>query len=190
MGDYTRIADVGNALTTILRKDLVPEIIRSEDLIGLCSPSDKGDVSLGIYLYDIRQSEGVQSHDMIALSANRQKYPSSYYTLYYMLTAYSNSDLKFRSEEEQKILGRVLQILNDNKVLDAKTLEIKEELGSMDLRIESLSLNSDEKLKLWNMPSVPYRLSVFYKIYPIEIESTKIRNIRRVTEVDFAVKEI
>lgn len=188
MGDYRIISKVSQAIVELLRQKLVPENIANEELIGLCSPSDKGDFSLGVYLYDIQEDENYYNHDMVEESRNRQRYPASYYSLYYAITAYSSSDAKFRAEEEQKLLGAVLQVLRDYNVLNH---EVQKELEapSLDIRIQMLGLDLEEKRKLWSSFNLPYQLSLFYKVLPIEIESNRTKRITRVMRTDFQMEE-
>lgn len=191
MAGYTIIADVGSALVKILRENMVPDVISNADAIGLCSPSDKGDFVLGLYLYDIKESEDVFENGMRIAGKNQQQYPSKYLNLYYMLTAYSMSDVKFRSVEEQRILGRAFQVFMDHGNLDGELQAVSagNTGGKYSIRVELLRLDNDEKMKLWNMPDVPYKLSLYYKVSPIEIESTRVRNVQRVTSVEMEVSQ-
>ena len=102
MASYTIIADIGNAIVQLLRDHLVPGIIVNTESIGLCTPSDRGDIVLGINLYDIRENQTIVITDMQPKGLKQLKYPSTFYDLYYMITAYSSSDIKFRSAEDQK----------------------------------------------------------------------------------------
>lgn len=182
---YGMIAEIGNRLTELLCRELVPEVLQHRDHIGLCSPDNHGDIRLGIYLYDVSENEEMVVPGMVDTGVRTQTYPSSYLTLGYMITAYSESDLKFRAAEEQRILGRVVQTLRDNSVFAEGTLE-----GSqVPVRIELQRIKSYEKLRLWNFPNVPYKLSLFYRVYPVEIRSARTREITRVREVEFAVRE-
>ena len=47
---HTAIAETGMALTEILRTYMVPEVIENPDRIGLCSPADKGDLVLCVFI--------------------------------------------------------------------------------------------------------------------------------------------
>ncbi|MDR0469237.1 MAG: DUF4255 domain-containing protein [Peptococcaceae bacterium] len=183
------IMDVDNALINLLRANLVPDVIQNPDAIGLCSPDEKGDMLLGLHLYDIRENEEIRLTDMVNLDAVRQKYPSSYITLCYMVTAYSNADVKFRAGEDHKILNRVLQVFGDNTLLDASTLEPTAKAAEMNLRIRIADLNLEEKQRLWNFPNNPYRASLFYRVAPVEVESGRTRDVGRVVDVDFKVEE-
>lgn len=190
MADYTIISDAGSALIRLLREGMVPDVIPNADAIGLCSPSDKGDFVLGLYLYDIRESEEVFESSMCMSGQNEMRYPSKYLNLFYMLTAYSMSDIKFRSAEEHRILGRAIQVLQDHPVLDDMLYENSAGADRYPVRVEQQRLDNDEKMKLWNMPNVPYKLSMYYKVSPIELSSARTRQVHRVRRVDMDFVEI
>lgn len=189
MANYTIISDVGNAIVSLLQEHMIPDVILNPESIGLCSPEERGNVILGVYLYDIRESEEYRNSTMVTMDATRQKYPSSYLTLNYMITAYSNGDIKYRAIEEQKILGKVLQILADYHTLDPVTLKPMERNGGAGLEIELQPLSHEDKQKIWSVPNKAYRLSLFFKVGPVELESEKIREVQRVVDIDFVVKE-
>ena len=189
MASYTIIADIGNAIVQLLRDHLVPGIIVNTESIGLCTPSDRGDIVLGINLYDIRENQTIVITDMQPKGLKQLKYPSTFYDLYYMITAYSSSDIKFRSAEDLKILGKVLQVLKDHPIFTAEQLGSDLTSSQFAPKIELLHLEHDEKMKLWNVPNVPYRLSLFYKVYPVEIESERVKEVTRVVNAGFTVRE-
>ena len=185
MAGYNIISDIGEALVKMLRAGMVPDIISNAEQIGVCHPTDKGDVSLGICLYDVRRNIDIDVTDSVPVGDDKLRAPSVYLDLYYMITAYSSSDIKFRALEEAKILGRAMQLIEGNPVMKP---EIYGKAFSDMLyrpRIEMVELETEEKHRIWNIPDQPYKLSLFYKVYPIEIESERIRDITRVTETDF-----
>lgn len=185
----TAIAEAGNTLVEMLRTHMVPDTIINPDHIGLCSPSDKGDLSLGVYLYDIRECEEIRSHSMVMVDNSKQKYPSSFLNLYYMITAYSNGDIKYRAEEEHRILGRTVQVLCDNAIFQNMVQGSGTPDGETVPTIEILNLNMEDKLRIWNVPSTAYKTSLFYRMGPIEIESEKTKSAQRVVDIAFAVNE-
>lgn len=187
MGNYTIIADIGTFLIKLIRDNMVPDMIENANGILLCSPSEKGDASLGIYLYDVIESIEIRANGMQNIQINQQKYPSVYLTLYFMITAYSNSDIKFRAVEEQRILGRVIQIFADNNVIPMTAPEYGR--NEINPRIELLSIGLEDKFKVWNSAGTPYKTSVFYKISPVELDSAKTKEIKRVTEIKFKIEE-
>ena len=189
MGKYTMISDVGNSVIKLLRENLCPQPVLNPDSIGLCTPNDNGNTVLGLYLYDIRESDEVRATEMVNMDMRRQKYPPMYLSLYYMLTAYSNTDIKFRASDDHRILGKAMQVLNDNELLRHSAVSPERDNNGMDMHIQLLNISAEEKLKLWNFPSTPYRLSLFYKISPVEIESSRMRTVQRVVDIDMVAKE-
>lgn len=188
MGKYTVIAEVGEKIRQILSEGLVPELIRDKNSIGLSSPADKEDFMLGIYLYDIRENENVRMQGMAADSVDKQRFPSLFLNLYYMITPYSGSDIRFRAGQDQRILGKTMQLLQDNRRIPAR--EVGEGLGGMDLRIDLLDLDMEEKIKIWNDPSKPYCTSLFYQVAPVELESERITPVVRVREMDLIYQDM
>lgn len=183
---YGMITEIGNHIIDILCREMVPDVIQHESNIGMCSPEEHGDYNLGLYLYDISESEEIQSAGMVNAGLHAQSYPSTYLNLYYMITAYSASDLKFRAAEEQRILGKTIQVLRDYGVLSAELLG---EGVNGTARIDLQRMENYEKMRMWNFPNIPYKLSLFYKVGPVEIASSKTREITRVRAIDFTVKE-
>lgn len=187
MAGFTVIADVGNALVKILREHMVPDVIPNADAIGLCHPADKGDFMLGIHLYDVKENVEVFERGMQNVDMSTQRYPSQFLELYYMITPYSMSDVKFRAVEEQRIMGRAMQVLMDHGNLS------QEDIGTQNspytVHTEMLRLDIEDKMKLWNIPEVPYKASLYYKVTPVELESTRRKQVRRVTEAQIKVGE-
>ena len=189
MGKYTSIAEVGMAIVRLLRRELVPDTLQNPDAIGLCSPTDRGDYMVGIYLYDIRESEELRVNTMIARGAQELLYPPSYVNLYYMITVTSRGDIKYRSEEEHKILGRIVQVLADYPCLDRETLEPVTSRKQLDVELSMQNLTLEDKMRIYSVPNAGYKLSLFYRAAPVEIESTKSRRTVRVMEAEFGLEE-
>lgn len=187
MAKFTAISDVSNAIVKVLRDYLVPEIIMNRESIGLCSPSDSGDLSLGVYLYDITENVDYRDNAMMDVGIKQQRYPSTYLSLHYMITAYVEGDAKIKTSEEHKILGKVVQVLSDYNVLDELSLETTDKQKGFDLRIEIERIAAEDKIKLWPTSEKPYKLSLFYLVVPVEIESMRVRDITRVSEIDITV---
>ncbi|MBR0120084.1 MAG: DUF4255 domain-containing protein [Eubacterium sp.] len=183
---FSMITEVGEQLVEVLRDALVPDVIAHTGSIGLCSPDDHGDYTLGIYLYDINPDDDVPSSGMVNTGLDTQSFPSTFLTLDYMITAYSSSDLKFRAGEEQKILGRVVQALGDKRILPFAVLGIG---SSANAKIEMLKLEREEKMRMWTFPETPYKLSLFYRVHPVEITSTRVNSIVRVRDINMLVDE-
>lgn len=189
MANFSIVADVGDGLVKLLRSQMVPDLISNSEGIGLCSPADRGDMSLGLYLYDIRESEEVVGEGMRLAGEAAQRFPSKFLSLYYMVTAYSASDIKFRAAQEQRILGKVFQVFMDHPVLDEEYLGDGGKRMAYPVRLELLKLENEEKARLWVFPDVAYKLSLFYRVSPVEMESTRMKKAARVVSARFAAEE-
>lgn len=191
MSDYTKIADTGNGILSLLKEALIPELLNSPDQIGLCSPEDHGDFAVGVWLYDVREDNTIQAHEMTNAGRNSQRYPSTYLRLHYMITLYLQSDLKYRAAQEHQILGRVIQALRDHAALDPNNFLPAEGPGGANIRIQMQDLEMEEKVRLWTVPNAAYRTSLFYSVGPVEIHSTRKKSVKRVKEIEyrFAGKE-
>jgi hypothetical protein len=176
---YTIIADIGNTLVSILKKNLVPKIISDESLIGLCSPNENENFILSVYLYNIEQNQDMRMNSYISQGTDTQVRPPMFLNLYYMITPHSQSEIKFKSYENQIILGKTIQVLNDYSMFC-------DNYGNK-LHIDMINLSCSEKSNiLSNFETKNSNLSLFYKIAPAEIESTNTRHIVRVSDFDFS----
>lgn len=185
MADYTGIVNTGEGILNMLKEALVPELLNSPEQIGLCSPDEHGDFNVGMWLYDVTEDQSIQMHDMVNLGRQSQRYPSMYLTLYFMITLYLQSDLKYRASQEHQIMGKIIQTLRDQAVLDADSLEPSEDTSDLNIRIRMLDLPVEEKIRIWTFPNLPYKASLFYTAGPVEIRSGRKKAVHRVRDVQY-----
>lgn len=186
MGKYTIIADTGQKLVELLQREMVPDVVKNVNEIGLRSPEDHGDVSLGLFLYDVKESEEIRQAGVAIMNRDTISRPPIYLSLYYMITAYSNGDAKYRISQEEKILGKVIQVFHDHPVIPLEEIDTERKTGT-DIHISMVKMTMDEKARIWNFPNVGNRLSLFYKVTPVSIDSLLESSITRVTDVDINV---
>ncbi|MBR5509413.1 MAG: DUF4255 domain-containing protein [Lachnospiraceae bacterium] len=181
MADFSIISEVSNEILKLLRENLCPELIPSPESIALASPTDKNaDFQLGLYLYDIQELREYQSLDTIRMRGNQMQYPPKPLNLFFALYINTKSQLMSNAENEQRILGRVIQVLMDNAILyDAASNE--ETSASMTL----LPLSFEEKTKIWSVLSVPYQLGIYFSVAPVMLSSRRVRSFRRVVSAEF-----
>ena len=184
---YSIIADVGASIIKVLQENLVPEPVQNADMIGLCSPYDKGDFVLCMHLYDIADNVENRPVEMEIVSSRTLRYPPTAYTLYYMMTVISNEQINTRSVNEQRIFGKALQALADNTILEPYQLIGSAAENREPVNIMSNNLSFEEKSKLWNFQNSPYRLSAFYKVAPVYVESNRMKESRRVIETRIGI---
>ena len=166
MSDYTKIADTGNAILTLLKETLIPELLNSPDQIGLCSPEDHGDFAVGVWLYDVKEDTSIQAHEMMNVGRNAQRYPSTYLTLYYMITLYLQSDLKYRAVQEHQIFGRIIQAFRDKAAIEPDSFVPTGEPGGANIRIQMQDLEIEEKYGSGRCPTRLIRLLCFIQRGP------------------------
>lgn len=180
MALYTIISDVSRRITELLQEELVPELIPSGEYVGLGSPAERDNLMVGIFLYDIQESTEIKGNYMIRKGTGALGYPPVYINLYYMITIYIEGDIQFKSLREEMIIGRIIRFFNDYSV-------ILNEQNEIPVKIEFMNVNMEEKAKLWSLINTPYKVSVFYKVYPITVDSGRIREVSRVKSVDIHV---
>lgn len=186
MADFTIISDVSSEVLKLLREEICPELIQSPESIALAAPTDKNaDFQMGLYLYDIQELREYQQVDMIRLTGGRAQYPPKLLTLYYAVYINSRSQMMSTPENEQRILGRVSQVLMDHAVLKGAAGK-GETAPSMTLQM----LSFEEKTRIWSVLSVPYQLGVYFQAAPVILSSRRTREFRRVVDADFTAEQI
>ena len=186
MGSYAVIAAIDEYLKEILADGLVPELLQDRSEVGLCSPPERGDTPVSIYLYDIRENEAFRVSGMVNHSLESQSYQPTYLSLYYMITVWGAGDIRFRAVQEHRIMGRILQLLKDQNLWESSRFGNDD---APNIRVEYLDLPVEEKVKTWTFSTPAYRASLFFRVGPVCLDSEKVRGIRRVLDVDMRVKE-
>ena len=181
MAKYTIISEVGKALTNILRDKLVPEPIDKPEKIGICEPKDRGDFIVGIHPYDIQEDLTTQKKAPIKLPDGQEQDPPSLMELYYMVSVSSKAEIEVRSAEESRIIGKIIQIFKDNQVIPSEYLS--EDSTIENIPISMIPLEMEEKVKIWTMFGESYKLSVFYLVGPVAIDSEVVRKPKLVETV-------
>lgn len=186
MADYSVIADIGLSLVKVLREALVPELIPHSDGVGLAHPNDKGDMNLSLYLYEIKENTDVRSNDLID-QGDRMRYPPIALDLSYLITAHSSSDVLTRAIDEQRIIGKTMQVLHDHNTLKDEDLvgSLRGSGGAYRLVKEELPLETAVGL----FPNMPYKLSLCYKLGPVFLDSTRTKQVSRVRERHIKVNQ-
>lgn len=180
MADFSIISDVSNEVLKLLRDNICPELIQSPESIALASPTDKNaDFQLGLYLYDIQELREYQRLDTIRLKGNQMQYPPKPLNLFFALYINTKSQLMSNAENEQRILGRAMQVLMDHAIL----YETTEEETSASITL--LPLSFEEKTKIWSVINVPYQLGVYFSVAPVLLSSRRIRSFKRVVSAEF-----
>ena len=185
MAKYTVLADAGKAIVDMLKDQMTPEPVAKPENIGLCDPKERGSFVVGVHPYDVEYLSESANRDPIHLPDGNIQDPPVSYQVKYMISVSSKVEVANRSLEEQRILGKIMQIFADNKNLPEKYMTGTLKMSDEPIGISMQKIDLEEKVKIWSMFNEPYKISVFYTVGPINIDSSIIRvPSKRVTSVN------
>ena len=102
----------------------------------------------------------------------------------------SKAEKETRTIDEQMIMGRVIQVMEDNKRLPEQYMPPALRSAGETIRVSNVPMELEEKTKIWTMFSESYKLSVFYKVGPVLLESAVVtRPAPRVREVRLGTEQ-
>jgi len=187
MSDESVISSVGETLITLLRQNMT-DIPSPEESIILYSPGELGaeTTRLMLFLYAIKENEHMKNQPTQNLDPTMSRYPPLTVDLYYMLTAYPSgeTDKTERTKGAHSLLERAMRIFYDNSILRGAVLKGCFENTDVELRLLLTFLPLEEQAQIWNTSgdNALYRLSVFYQVTPVEIESIREVEVHRIVE--------
>jgi len=123
-----------------------------------------------LFLYDIIEEAPVRNRAKSTLQVGGQlqvrKQPLGL-CLHYMMTAWGGD-----RETEQLMLGRAMQVLYDDAILDGPEL-----LGALagtpsELRVSLSTMQLDDRARIWWAINLPYHLSINYEVRVVDIDPT------------------
>lgn len=176
-------------MVELLKGAMVPELMKDKGAIALCSPVNKGKAQMTLHLYHVESCGEYRISTMRDLANGDRKYPPMTLNLYYLLSAYSSASESARSAEEHRLIGRAMQVLFDNPVLKDDLLKGTLSGSDQEIRVEMVSLKNAELMDIWRFDTMPYHLSVAYRLSPVLIESTRVKEVKRVAKSEFKFEE-
>lgn len=186
MADFSIISEVSNEVIKLLRENLCPDLIQSPESIMLVSPTDKNaDFLVGLYLYDIQELREYRQMDLIRVRGSKAKFPDKPLNLYFCVYVNAKSQIMSDAENEQRIFGRILQVLMDNSLVYSTVNDENEEINSS---LSFLTLSFEEKTKLWSGLNLPYQLGVYFNISPVLLSSRRVYSFTRVLDAEYRTK--
>ncbi|UUZ86868.1 DUF4255 domain-containing protein [Paenibacillus sp. P26] len=181
------IADVGHTLVKLLREHLTPVLLSQPESIGLASPTDKGDFQLTLFLYSIQENADNRRTEMIGRGTNTLQFPPMALNLYYLITCHSASEISTRSLDEQRIMGKVMQVFHDHAVLRGADLQGSLAGSDEEIRIMPHPISMETAVSLFS--DTPYKLSLGYMAGPVYLDSTRTKQTKRVADAHFQLEE-
>lgn len=182
MAKYTIIADIGKGMRAMLRDKLVPDPVDKSESIGICDPKDRGGYVVGIHPYDIREDTSGANKKKTTLPDGSQKDAPAMMELYYVISVNSKAEIESKALDEAKIIGKIIQIFKDNPTIPKRYMPSNLGMPVEPVPVNMLPLNMEEKVKVWTMFGESYKLSVFYVVGPVAIDSEKVSKPKKRVE--------
>ena len=171
MSSYNNLNSVSKTLASRIWNGIkddkqIKTIINSEKQIIHLSPKDAQTESaqVSVFLYNITELSSMRNQPQTTPNSSK---PSLYLNLRYLITP-----LTLNVENDQIVLGKIMQLFSETPVLRGSDLQGSLSETGDDLRITLDALAADDLNKLWTMFSTPYKLCVSYTVYPVRIESS------------------
>jgi hypothetical protein len=171
MSDFTAIRAVTDSLKSILESGITlsadPQL--NGIAVDLRSPKEMriANVSgISLWLYRVARDPDLLNREPRRISPTLIRRAAIPVRLYFLLTP-----LVAKPEDRQTLVGRILQLFNDNPVLTGSLLQ-DSLAGSTDqfhVVLEALTL--EELTRVWFSLSEPYDLSLSYEVQIVEIDS-------------------
>ena len=183
MADYTALVEAGDALAELLRHELTPEPINDRELISLASPFEAENNQVTLYLFQIDEdlANGFTGYQQETL--NIQRMQPAQFQLSYLITAHSKAPVHMKEADQQRIIGKIVQVIKDNPTIPPEYLGGSMAGSGLSLTLNLERPNFEQMMKIWNNNSVPYKLSVVCKIGGVAIDSKRTRYTARVTDI-------
>ena len=193
MPDYEVIAAVSETLQSVLTDALSillpgpPPIAQMNDLLQNVPTNP---AQLTIFLFEVGEDPSARNRPRVRSVTPPDvtlRKPPMALLLKYLLTPHSGDP-----ETDQKMLGRVLQVLYDEAILSGPVLRGVLQNTDQALKITLAPLSLEERTRVWYSIQRPYRLSVSYEVRVVNLDSIRVDQITPVSNrlADFAVPEV
>jgi hypothetical protein len=171
VSEFTAIQGVSRTLQAILREHITndPDPQLNGVPVDLRSPKEMrqaNDTGISLWLYQVSRNEHLNNQQPIRPAVDLAPRKPLPVNLFYLVTP-----LRDIPDDEQALLGRVLQTFHDHNSLRGSDLRdsLRDELDELRVTLEQLSL--EELTRIWHSLQEPYQLSVTYLVQVIRIDS-------------------
>jgi hypothetical protein len=172
MSDYLVISAVSETLQDLLQLNITNSTdsqINGVD-ISLLSPKELQEsgptAAVSVWLYKVSRMSEMLNEPPQRTQPNQIPRYSLPLLLFYLVTPMTNDPLR-----RHALLGKVLQVFNDNAILRGSALQGVLQGTTEQLRINLEALTLEELSLVWYALSEPYQLSVTYLIQVVQIDS-------------------
>ena len=172
MPDHSVIADVSETLRRVLTDGFVilggvpPPVAEVHDLSGLIPTNP---ARLTLFLFDVAEDVTMRNRrplqGIVPPNVSLQKPPMAL-LLRYLMTPWSGDRVT-----DQRILGRTLQILYDDAIINGPQLQGGLAGTNQALKIKLTPIDLEGRTRVWYSVQRPYRLSLSYEVRVVNLES-------------------
>jgi hypothetical protein len=171
MSDFTAIRAVSHTLKEILKQaitdDSDPQL--NGVLVDLRSPKELAEHSttvVSLWLYRITRDPDLLNRPGARPAPNQRVNQPLPIHLYYLITPIST-----QPDDEQALLGRILQALNDHAIVKGSDLQDSLTGSDDQFRVAFETLTLEELTRIWHSLEEPYRPSLTYVVQVVNIDS-------------------
>jgi hypothetical protein len=172
MSEFTAL----KAISVTLKELLEAHITNSSEPelngvpIDLRSPKemreDQDTQGISLWLYRVMRNADLINQPLMRPAPDKQLRRSMPVDLYYLVTPIAP-----KPEDEQALMGRVLQVFNDHPTLSGGVLKNSLAGSSAEFRVSQQSTAMQELTDVWLALHEPYQLSATYVVQAVNIES-------------------
>lgn len=144
---------------------MVVSLATPEKMVGLPA------AGLSVWLYRVVRDDQRANDPPTRVERERVMPPPLPLRLHYLLTPVTGAGQAYSPENEQLILGKVMQCLHTRPVLRGADLrgDLEGTGATLHVRLESLGL--DEITRVWDALNASYQLSVSYEVSVVNIDA-------------------
>ncbi len=173
MSDYAAIADLTRSLRDLLRtyitQSTLPQIAGVK--IDLRSPKEMREANaqgVSLWLYRVVRNGDPLNRPPRRINATQTEHVGFPVDLHYLITPIVQDP-----SDEQALIGRVLQVLNDYAILKGATLLGTLENSGQAFRVNFEPMSLEDVTRVWNSLQEPYQTSLPYEVTLVTIDSQR-----------------
>jgi hypothetical protein len=170
VSSYNNLNSVSKTLATHIWDGIKDDpqtkaIIQNPRQISYLSPKETRTelAQISVFLYNVTELSSMR---------NQPQTTQNPHTLLYLNLHYLITPLTQNAENDQIILGKIMQLFAETPILRGSNLQGSLLESGDELKIILDSPGPDDLNKLWIMLQTPYKLCISYSVFPIRIESS------------------
>lgn len=189
MSDYNVIGAVGDTLRDLIWTGIESDsamvgmggILKDKNHLSFEPPfrlfkdDGPGDNYLSLYLFRVLENPDLKNGPQFPNPAPDYAFPPLVLNLFFLITPLTNSSLN-----DQKLLGRVMQLFHDHAIVAGSELRGVLQTRAEELRLSLNPLSLEDITKLWSAFLRPFRLSVCYEARAVIVDSERSTRAERV----------